>query len=46
MAEQPFTMAESAAALHELFLSLMSAGFTEKQALIILGHMLAGAKGE
>lgn len=34
-------MAESSASLHEMFLSLVAAGFTEWQACRILGVMLA-----
>lgn len=39
--EDPITqLAEGAAQLHELFVSYMNAGFTESQALFLIGQML------
>ncbi|MFI6510119.1 hypothetical protein ACIBCT_21145 [Streptosporangium sp. NPDC050855] len=45
--EDPITLlAEGAAQLHELFLAYLNAGFTEPQALFLLGQMLqASIKG-
>lgn len=34
---------QAASALHQLFTALMNEGFTEPQALAILGHSLAAA---
>lgn len=39
--QPPFTLAETAIALHELFISLTSAGFTEDQAMYLLGEIVA-----
>ena len=36
---------QAAHGLMEIFVSLKDAGFTEQQALIILGHMMSGQKG-
>lgn len=36
------TMDEDAVRLHELFLSLQAGGFTETQALYLVGHVMAG----
>lgn len=42
MPPNPITqLAQAGAALHELFISLTSSGFTERQACWILGSMLA-----
>lgn len=38
-------MQEGIANIHELFTSLVAGGFTEMQALIMLGVMLAHAQG-
>jgi hypothetical protein len=35
------SIAESAAATHEMFISYVAAGFTEPQALYLIGQMLA-----
>lgn len=45
--EDPITLlAEGAAQLHELFLAYLNAGFSEGQALFLLGQMLqASIKG-
>ena len=44
-AEDPLTvMAEGMAQMHELFISMLAAGFSENQACKIIGHMLAGAQ--
>lgn len=43
--QNPLSMAEGAVACHEMFLSLCQAGFSEGQALMLVGQMLnAGAK--
>ena len=43
---KPMSMAESAVAMHELFLSLVKAGFSEQQALYLVGQALrAGSSG-
>lgn len=36
------TMDEDAVRLHELYLSLVAGGFTEDQALYLIGHVLTG----
>lgn len=36
------TLAESAVALHEMFLSMLGAGFTEDQALKFLAYCVTG----
>lgn len=39
--EDPITqLAEGAAQLHELFLAYVTAGFTEQQALFLIGQMI------
>lgn len=38
--QPPFSLDEAATALHELFTSLLKAGFTEDQALILVQGML------
>jgi hypothetical protein len=38
MPDQPFSMSESAVAIHELFVSLTAAGFTERQALYLIAQ--------
>lgn len=42
MADQPLSMAEGAVGLHELFTSLVKAGFTERQALYLVGQVMRG----
>lgn len=37
-------MRQAAAGLMEMFVSLKNAGFTEHQALVIIGHMLSGGQ--
>ena len=37
--KKPFSIAESAVAMHEMFLSLVKAGFKERQALYLLGQI-------
>ena len=40
MNEEPVSvLAEGAAAMHELFLTFVAAGFTEIQALVLVAHM-------
>lgn len=39
----PFSMDESAVALHETFLSMQRAGFTEDQAMQLIQEVLKGA---
>lgn len=41
----PFSMAESAHAVHEMFVSLQAAGFTEPQALYIVAQMVRPQQG-
>ena len=42
MEEQPpLTIAETAIALHELFISLTSAGFTDEQAMYLVAEVIA-----
>jgi hypothetical protein len=42
--EDPITqLAEGAVATHELFLSYVRAGFTEQQALYLVGQMIVAA---
>ncbi len=36
----PFTLADTATALHETYLSFVAAGFTKTQALQLVGQML------
>ncbi|WP_198541185.1 hypothetical protein [Parafrankia soli] len=36
---QKLSISESAVAMHEIFLSLQAAGFTEQQALYLVGQM-------
>ena len=45
MAEQqpPMTLSESAIGLHEFFISLQAAGFTEEQAMYLVAEMLGAA---
>lgn len=43
--EPDATARQSAAALRNFFLALVDEGFTEPQALVILGQMLGAAKG-
>lgn len=38
----PRTMNEDAVRLHELYLSLRAGGFSESQALYLVGHVMAG----
>ena len=40
MSDAPFTLADSAVSMHEVYLSLVMAGFTEAQALHLVGQML------
>lgn len=44
--EPPAGLRAAGRELHQLFVSLTQGGFTEDQALKIIGHMLANAKGE
>lgn len=44
-AGQPLSIAEGAVGLHELFTSLVNAGFTENQALYLVGQAMRGAGG-
>ena len=37
----PQTLLEACIGLHEMFSSLLQAGFTESQALQVIGHMMA-----
>ncbi len=39
----PLSIAEGAVALHESYTSFLAAGFTEHQALYLIGQMLRGA---
>lgn len=41
---QPFSITESAIALHEFFTSLVQAGFDETQALVLTAQVIAGGK--
>ncbi len=42
----PMTLAESAIGLHEFYLSLTNAGFTDEQAMYLVGEIVAGAAGD
>ena len=45
MMSDPFpTMSSGAVALHELYISLVAAGFTEHQALILIGVVLSQSR--
>lgn len=45
--QDPFTsMAAAAASMHEMYESLIAAGFTEAQALYITAQALTGGKGQ
>jgi len=39
--QAPFTLAETAIALHEFYLSLVEAGFDDEQAMYLVGEILA-----
>ena len=42
----PFTaIAMAAASMHEMYVSLLTAGFTEPQAIYLVGQALTGGKG-
>lgn len=41
----PLSLADSAVAMHELFLSLVQAGFTERQGLFLISQILREAAG-
>lgn len=43
--DNPMSMADGAVGIHELFLSFVKAGFTEHQALYLVGQVLAGQAG-
>jgi hypothetical protein len=43
--EQMTRLMEGATGLHELFLTMVKAGFTERQALTILGEMMSRSAG-
>jgi hypothetical protein len=43
--KDPFPSAEGAVGLHDLFVSLVSAGFAERQALYLIGQMMQGVGG-
>lgn len=44
--QNPFTMlAANAALLHEMYVSLVTAGFSEAQALYLVAQMCLGGKG-
>lgn len=40
MPDQPLSMAEGAVGLHELFTSPVKAGFTERQAIYLVGQVI------
>lgn len=40
--EIPYTMRESAVALHEYYTSLRDAGFKQNEAMFIIGQMIQG----
>ena len=46
MAERDLTMREAAVKIHEVFLSLMDAGFTEQQALYLCGQTMSGGSND
>jgi len=47
MTEQPpLTLAESAIGLHEFYLSLTNAGFTDEQAMYLIGEIVVGTVGD
>ncbi len=41
MSEQALTLSEAAIALHEFFISLLSAGFSPDQAIYLVGEIVA-----
>jgi len=41
MEEQPLTLAEAAIGLHELYISLVSAGFSEDQAMYLVAEVVS-----
>jgi hypothetical protein len=41
---KPFSISESAVALHEFYISLVSAGFTPEQALFLTAQAILGGK--
>lgn len=43
--DKPLSIAEAAVALHESFLSLLRAGFDEKQALYLVAQMVRPQQG-
>lgn len=43
--DRPLSIAESATAIHEIFLSLMNVGFTEAQALYLVAQMFRPQQG-
>ncbi|MCK9901248.1 hypothetical protein [Glutamicibacter sp. V16R2B1] len=45
MTDKPLSIAEAAVALHESFLSLLRAGFDEKQALYLVAQMVRPQQG-
>lgn len=42
----PLTLSESAIGLHEFYLSLTNAGFTDDQAMYLVGEIVVGATGD
>ena len=46
VSDQPLSMAEVAIALHEAFQSFTKAGFTEQQALYLVGQILMKDTGK
>lgn len=40
MSSPEFSLRETAVAMHELFMSYLAAGFTEQQALYLIGQMM------
>jgi len=44
--QQPLSIAETAIALHELFISLVSAGFTEEQAMYLVAEVISAPPRE
>ena len=42
----PMTLEESAIGLHEYYLSLINAGFTDDQAMYLIGEIVASSVGD
>jgi len=44
--EPSAALRELAGQLHQMFVALVAEGFTEPQALIVIGHVLRAARGD